>query len=328
VISYAQNLEDVLLNRLFPRKPQGFYIDVGAMDPVEGSVTKTFYDRGWCGINIEPDVKFYEKLTKERPRDINLNLALGEFDEERPFFVFETQGLSTFHSGFRDFFAERQYPWREERRRLRTMAQVCEEHVRTCVDFLKIDAEGWEGPILRGSDWKKFRPLVLVIEATEPYSHTPAWQEWEPYLACEAKYLFVYFDGLNRFYTRQENPELQAAFAYPPNVLDEYRVYETVRAEQRAREAKDETGRLAAEIDRLIGDVARQAAELERLSAQVSRGSAERAALEAERAALEQKCESMRQRAAELESEARENRHWAGRLSEMLASFDKTQVAK
>jgi FkbM family methyltransferase len=320
VISYAQNLEDVLLNRVFGKQPQGFYIDVGAMDPVEGSVTKTFYDRGWCGINIEPDLRFVEKLANERPRDINLNLALGEVDEERPFFLFETHGISTFDDRFRDYFAERQYPWREERRRLRTMAQICEEHVRTCVDFLKIDAEGWEGPILRGSNWEKFRPMVLVIEATEPYSHTPAWQDWEPYLASEARYLFVYFDGLNRFYVRQENPELAAAFAFPPNVLDEYEVYATVRAEQGTREAKDEAGRLAEEVAGLKAEVARQAAAVERLAAEVSKGAAELSA-------LEEKCESIRQKAASLEREARENRHWAGRLSEILAAFGKTPGA-
>ena len=54
MVSYAQNHEDVLLRRVFPDEPNGFYIDVGANDPVRDSVTKHFYDRGWHGINIEP----------------------------------------------------------------------------------------------------------------------------------------------------------------------------------------------------------------------------------------------------------------------------------
>jgi FkbM family methyltransferase len=269
MISYAQNLEDVLLDRAFAGQPSGFYIDVGAMDPVDGSVTKTFYDRGWSGVNIEPDARSFDRLVAERPRDINLNLALGEVDEVRSFYCFEGQGLSTFHSHFRDYFAERQHPWREERWQLRTLAEVCDEHVRTRVDFLKIDAEGWEGPILRGGNWEKFRPLVLVVEATEPYSHIPAWQDWEPYLTSACSYIFVYFDGLNRFYVRQENRELAEAFAYPPNVLDGFQLYATVRAQQSACEAQEIMAALSAEVERL-------SSEVERLSAEVARTVAER----------------------------------------------------
>lgn len=45
-ISYAQNFEDVMLRRALRSVERGFYIDVGAADPVEMSVTKTFYDAG------------------------------------------------------------------------------------------------------------------------------------------------------------------------------------------------------------------------------------------------------------------------------------------
>ena len=62
MISYAQNQEDVLLRREFPDCTNGFYIDVGANDPVWDSVTKHFYDRGWHGINIEPGLEPYEPL--------------------------------------------------------------------------------------------------------------------------------------------------------------------------------------------------------------------------------------------------------------------------
>lgn len=53
-ISYAQNYEDVMLHRALKGVEKGFYIDVGANDPVQYSVTKAFYERGWRGINIEP----------------------------------------------------------------------------------------------------------------------------------------------------------------------------------------------------------------------------------------------------------------------------------
>ena len=40
MISYAQNFEDVVLNRVFHDVKDGRYIDVGAYDPVIDSVTR------------------------------------------------------------------------------------------------------------------------------------------------------------------------------------------------------------------------------------------------------------------------------------------------
>ena len=41
-VSYAQNFEDVLLERVFWQKTDGFYVDVGAYDPERFSTTKHF----------------------------------------------------------------------------------------------------------------------------------------------------------------------------------------------------------------------------------------------------------------------------------------------
>ena len=72
------------------------------------------------------------------------------------------------------------------------------------VDFLKIDAEGAEADILSAATFTVHRPRVLVIEATVPLSQSPAWGEWEPGLLTRG-YHFVWFDGLNRFYLRDED---------------------------------------------------------------------------------------------------------------------------
>src|SRR6202163_2212891 len=77
ITSYAQNFEDVMLARAFPGS-SGFYVDVGANDPDIDNVTRHFYERGWSGINIEPLSVNSEELRKKRPRDINLEMAVGE----------------------------------------------------------------------------------------------------------------------------------------------------------------------------------------------------------------------------------------------------------
>jgi hypothetical protein len=87
--SYAQNFEDVLLNRVLGDVDAGHYIDVGAADPVLDSVTKAFYDLGWSGINIDPLATNVARLSEQRPRDINLQLAAGAQEGKTTFHVVE-----------------------------------------------------------------------------------------------------------------------------------------------------------------------------------------------------------------------------------------------
>ena len=94
-ISYAQNFEDVILERFFKDKNDGFYVDVGAQDPLYFSLTKHFYDKGWRGINIEP-VKYYFNLLEEvRSRDINLNVVVANHNGDVKFFEIPKTGISS-----------------------------------------------------------------------------------------------------------------------------------------------------------------------------------------------------------------------------------------
>ena len=72
--SYSLNFEDVILHRLFPVSQTGFYVDVGAGHPRFENDMYALYQRGWRGINIEPNRGFHAQLMQERPRDINLRL--------------------------------------------------------------------------------------------------------------------------------------------------------------------------------------------------------------------------------------------------------------
>jgi len=77
-ISYAQKFEDVMLWRALKHIEDGFYIDVGAWSPDIDSVTRAFYERGWRGINVEPNPTFHAQLAERRTRDINLRMAVSD----------------------------------------------------------------------------------------------------------------------------------------------------------------------------------------------------------------------------------------------------------
>jgi len=179
-VSYSQNAEDVLLWRALGHVANGFYIDVGANDPVEHSVTKAFYERGWRGISIEPLPAFHHEFELQRPRDINLAIAAGATDGELTLYdvpdvrgwASPDQAVAEMHRADGHSIAELTVP-------VRTLASVCAEHVQGEIHFLKIDVEGFEGAVLEGMDFARWRPWVLVIEATLPGSRETNHASWE-----------------------------------------------------------------------------------------------------------------------------------------------------
>ena len=76
-IYYSQNRENLILDGILRNVSEGYYVDVGANHPVMNSVTKIFYDKGWSGINIEPNELLYHELCVQRPRDINVNSGVS-----------------------------------------------------------------------------------------------------------------------------------------------------------------------------------------------------------------------------------------------------------
>ncbi len=229
--SYAQNREDVLLRRAFAGVSSGFYIDVGACDPVLLSVTKTFYDAGWSGINIEASPKQHALVAAARPRDLNLCVGCSDHPGTMTFFKArgDAVGLSTFAADEVQAHKARGFAFDEITVPLTTLADICREHVGSrTIDFVKIDVEGHEAAVIAGADFVRFRPRVLLVEATRPLSQEVTHAEWEQRL-LDADYLFATFDGLNRYYVRKEDAHLREALSVMPNVFDDYIPYEYQR---------------------------------------------------------------------------------------------------
>jgi FkbM family methyltransferase len=237
-ISYAQNFEDVMLWRALKHIDQGFYIDVGANDPDEDSVTKAFYELGWRGINVEPVTQWFESLEKARPRDVNLQFALGAEPGEITLNVIPDTGLSTVENKFAEQHeAEHGYQSRKLRVKMDTLTRVCERFHLAPIHFLKIDVEGAEKAVLQGTDFEKIRPWIILVEATLPNRMEESYSDWEPIL-LNGGYEYAYFDGLNRFYVAGEHENLKAAFKTPPNVFDDFIRSQQLKSQLRAQEAE------------------------------------------------------------------------------------------
>jgi FkbM family methyltransferase len=219
MISYAQNFEDVLLRRAFNQIENGFYIDVGANDPVVDSVTKLFYDIGWHGINIEPSDVFYNKLVAERPRDKNLEVGVANKNGYGVFYDFGN-GLSTFDEKVRMRHENTtKYKAKEILVPLLSLNSILMSCQEQCIHFLKIDVEGYEQSVLESLDLSMWRPWIIIVESTEPLTNNVNDVFWES-LIIDNSYRKTYFDGLNNFYVAEEHIGLCEAFRVPPNVFD------------------------------------------------------------------------------------------------------------
>ena len=62
--------EDVFLNKVFFNINIGFFVDVGALHPINGSLTYNLYKKGWNGINIDMSKALFV-LSYNNPADIN-----------------------------------------------------------------------------------------------------------------------------------------------------------------------------------------------------------------------------------------------------------------
>lgn len=220
MISYAQNCEDVVLDRAL-HASSGFYVDVGAASPSVASVTRHFYELGWSGINLEPLPGYSAELRRDRPRDITIEAAAGSRSGTCSFNIVDSDpDLSTADARRIGELVAEAEPMTERTIRIVTLDEVLADAEPKMVDFLKIDVEGAERDVLLGINLAIWRPKVIVVEATVSNSQLRNHQKWEELLTGRG-YLFASFDGINRFYAAEEESELVELLG-PANVLDAY----------------------------------------------------------------------------------------------------------
>lgn len=242
-ISYSHICDGVPIWCALQHVELGFYVDVRAAGPTFHDVTRAFYDRGWRGINIEPNPCLWKALNHERPRDINLCLAVSRTPDEPAVSLMSSDRHSTVvdelasrHPSDGDKLFSVHVP-------VTTLSDICNEHVGhdQSIHFLKIDAEGSAADVLSGNDWTRFRPWIVLVVAIEPSSQCENHKAWEETL-LDAGYEWVFTDRLSRCYVAMEQRKVAAECRYPPELL-----HQVVRAV----EFRDEIVALEEEIARL-----------------------------------------------------------------------------
>jgi FkbM family methyltransferase len=250
-IAYGQNAEDVVLRRALEDVEGGFYVEVGANDPTETSISRAFYDAGWRGVAVEPVEELAERFRQERPRDQVVQAAATAADVDTlTLHVIDDTGLSTLVSDISDEHRTAGYEARPVQVRGRALDGIlAEADVPDDIHFMVIDTEGSEAEVLAGLDLSRWRPWILVVEATRPRTSTPSHDGWEPGLLA-AGYEFCLFDGLSRFYVAAEHADrLRDRLSAPASTLDAFTPLNSHRREQELAAVRDELHRTAEELE-------------------------------------------------------------------------------
>ncbi len=223
IVSYAQHHEDLIILSLLGEKKTGFYVDAGANDPTSDSVTKLFYLRGWHGVNIEPLPSLYKKIVKQRPKDINVNVAISNTKGTATIreYGLGRHGLSTLSDENREL-APGYLPHTDFKVKTNTLKSILRANKVKHIDFMKIDVEGLEQQVIESNDWNIYRPEIVIVE-----DNPGSWQK----KLQDVGYKEVFFDGLNRYYSLRKHPDFVKN--YRALLAEEHITYKELQLQQK-----------------------------------------------------------------------------------------------
>lgn len=165
--SYSGEGEDLIIQKIFNHRKNGFYVDVGCYHPKINSNTYALYQNGWTGINIDANPESIKKFRVLRKNDININVGIARTKGELSYYMFDESAVNTFS---RELC--------EERKKLEWLTYIGEQHIpveplsdvfdrlqlQRTIDVLDIDVEGFDVDVLASNDWEKYLPNIILVE--------------------------------------------------------------------------------------------------------------------------------------------------------------------
>lgn len=221
-VSFAQNFEDVILWRALHEIERGQYVDIGAQDPRQDSVSLAFHQAGWLGIHVEPTPYYAARLREERPGDMVIEAVVTDAPGPFPFFEIPNTGISTGRSDVADHHSSNGFVLRKiypATVRLDHLLKLAEGDIH----WMKVDVEGMEADVLRSWGESDIRPWILAIESTFPSTQRQTQDLWIDEVLRRG-YRRVLFDGLSSYFLHDAHRELASRFVAPANVFDRFSI--------------------------------------------------------------------------------------------------------
>lgn len=175
-VSYSQCGEDLIISTFLKSlEIKNFkYLDIGTHHPFELNNTYLFYLEGYSGVCVEPDPELFNLIKKIRSRDICLNLGVGlDSDKFSDFYIFSSRTLNTFSSEIANQYLQSGKQRIEKIIKIQNMTinDIIKQNFHSYPNYISLDIEGLEYPILESFNFEIFRPEIFCIE-TLTYSDT------------------------------------------------------------------------------------------------------------------------------------------------------------
>ena len=159
---FPWQVENELKAAFFGETRQGFFVEVGANQPQQGSQSWQFEQAGWRGVLVEPQPDLAERLRQARRAHVVAAACSS------PANAGKTMTLHVLgpHSSLNPELAvtgvtaeaKIEVP-------IRTLDQILgEAGAPSPIDFVSIDVEGHEAEVLSGFDLARWRPRLILVE--------------------------------------------------------------------------------------------------------------------------------------------------------------------
>jgi FkbM family methyltransferase len=141
---------------------KGFFVDVGANDPREGSQSWHLEEAGWNGILVEPQPQLAAKLREMRRAPV-FAVACSSPENSGRSLPFHVAGPMS--SLDRTKMAPGAAPEAVIQVPVKTLDELLvEAKAPAPVDLLSVDVEGHEIEVLSGFDFARWRPRLIILE--------------------------------------------------------------------------------------------------------------------------------------------------------------------
>jgi|ETNvirnome_6_100_1030635.scaffolds.fasta_scaffold01388_6 FkbM family methyltransferase len=171
---YSQFGQDKFIyEEVLNKQEKGFFVDIGASEPVRQNNTIFFERLGWKGIVIEPVKEVYDNLVKER-NCICENTAISDKNEIRKFLQIlgPAQGLSGLLEGYHirhlfrivDELRQQGGDVNIVDMNCVTLKFLMEKHNVESIDYMSLDVEGKELDILKTIDFDAVDIRSISVE--------------------------------------------------------------------------------------------------------------------------------------------------------------------
>ena len=159
--SYSNWGIDMMADFIFREKNKGVYIDIGCHHPMINNNTYPLYKRGWNGINIDIDYSAIDSFNFLRSKDTNIEIAVSDTIGNSDLFFYHNRAAKNTLSKEKGLDAKQIRSIKTT-----TLNKIIQEsfYKDQKINFLTIDVEGFELNVLRGFDFKKYKPELVVLE--------------------------------------------------------------------------------------------------------------------------------------------------------------------